>query len=332
MVQPAIRDTRFVDPMLSRLSIGFKNPKFHWDSIAPVVSTQQKSGIYPVYSSDYWFRLIDGANHAEGALYARGGYGITSGSYECFEIGVEKLLPDSVSAASQLPEALEVTDVAWLTNQIQLQLEVNAANKLFKAGVWGTDRTGHASSKASPNFIQWSDYANSDPIQDIRTGISKVHQVTGARPEHGYTNYGVMESLLDHPLLHSLYKRNSDGPLTTMDVARALNLTDVGVADSIYDTGVEGSDNNDDTSPSATFTNRSYVFGNHFLVLLKNTPQLGVVNGAYTYIFDEAGNVPWAMQLYRDDARRSDVRRVFTWPQPVVVSPHHGYFFSSCIT
>ena len=330
MTQPAIRDVRFVDPLLTNLTLGFRNTDYYWSRIAPVVAVDQKSGRYPVYSSDFWFRLTEGMDRAEGGRYPRGGWGTTSGSYECFEIGVEIPRDDSVTAASQLPESLDITDAAWLANQIELKLERKVSDALFKTGVWGTDISG-ATASSSTAFVYWNDFANSDPIKDIRTAKERVHLVTGAEPLNAFTSHKVMEALVDHPLLTSIYRRNSDGPLTPADVNNALGIT-IDVARSVHDTGLEGANDNDDLSRTASFANREFIWGDHLLLQVQNTPQLGVANGAYTYIWNEANNVPWAAQQYRNDEIRGDIRRVFTWPQPLVLSPHHGYFFNNCLT
>jgi hypothetical protein len=42
-------------------------------------------------------------------------------------------------------------------------------------------------------------------------------------------------------------------------------------------------------------------------------------------MWDERGNIPWAIEDYRDEKQRSDVTRVFTHRTPVVVSSQHGY-------
>ena len=49
-----------------------------------------------------------------------------------------------------------------------------------------------------------------------------------------------------------------------------------------------------------------------------------VPNGAYTFIWDEMGNVPWAMQNYRAEEVRSDVHRIFTHPTVEITSKYHG--------
>ena len=321
-IQPGRRDVRFVDPLLTNMTLGFRNGNYFWDRIAPVVAVQQPSATFAVYTSDYWFRLTPGMERNEGGRYPRGGWGTQRSSYKTQEIGVEKALEDSIQAA-------------WLTNQMELKLEIMVSQALFKTGVWGKDYEGVSGTPSTDQFRKWSDGVNSDPVKDVRAWRERVRLITGVTPNSMFTSHKVMETLLDHPKLRAVYRSNSDGPLTFQDVSNALAGADgpltIEVANSVYDTGVEGVNDNVDTDRNSDFAERTYVWGDHILLQAQNTPQLGVANGAYTYIWDEAGNVPWAAQLYREDQTRSDVRRLFTHPSPVVVSPHHGVFASAVI-
>ena len=329
-IQPGGADVKFVDPLLTNMTLGFRNGTYFWDRVAPVVSVQQDSGTFAVYTSDYWFRRTEGMDRNEGGRYVRGGWGTQKSSYTTREIGIEKALEDSVQARSQLPESLELTDLAWLTNQMELELEIRVRDALFASGKWGKDTTGVLTVPGTTEFRRWDDFANSDPVKDMRAWRDRIHLVTGAEANTAFTSHKVMEALMDHPLLTAIYRRNTDGPLTVQDVSSALGVS-LEIGRSVYDTGLEGVDDNVDTARASTYSNRKYVWGNHLLLQAQNTPQLGVANGAYTYIWDELGNIPWAVQLYREDQTRSDVRRIFTHPAPVIVSPHHGYFAEDVI-
>ena len=45
MPLPTITDVRPVDPVMTQLSIGFKNPRYFWDQIAPPVEVAEKSAL-----------------------------------------------------------------------------------------------------------------------------------------------------------------------------------------------------------------------------------------------------------------------------------------------
>ena len=54
-----------------------------------------------------------------------------------------------------------------------LRQEIQWAADYFTSGVWGTDKT--------PTAL-WDDYANSDPVGDVRTGIATVLQKVTLEP------------------------------------------------------------------------------------------------------------------------------------------------------
>ena len=64
-------DVRPVDPVMTNLSIGFKNEAYYWDKLAPVVPVSEKSGTYFIWDKDYWLRKVAGSERAPSAPYTR---------------------------------------------------------------------------------------------------------------------------------------------------------------------------------------------------------------------------------------------------------------------
>lgn len=307
--QPTQRDVRPVDPVTTALSIGFKNERFLWDQIAPVATVTEKSATFFSYDRDFWFKRQEGAERAAQGPYTRVGYEVSTGTYNCIEYGFEKPLGDVTQSASQTPESLASQDVSFLTNLIQLELEKLAAAKFFVTGVWGTSNTLTGAN-------QWSDYAGSDPIANIDLARRTVRRNTGGIPNSLFIGLLAWEKLKEHPLILDKYKHTQKGIMTPELVAAVLDVPELVVGDTVENTAQEG----------ATFVGAD-IWADNALLIVKNAPALGVANGAYMYIWDERGNVPWAMETYRDETIRSDVSRVFTHADPKIVSAQHGYLF-----
>ena len=306
---PTGRDVRPVDPVLTNLSFAFKNARFLHPAIAPYAEVSERTGTYFIYTRDFWLRRQEGAVRAADAPYLRVGYGVETATYSTVEIGYEKLLGDPIKAASQTPESLQMMDLQFLTNLIQLELEIRAAAELFVTGIWGTSTTLTGND-------QWSDYANSDPIANADTAIRTILRNTGSRPNVGFVGLVGWERLKEHPLITDKYKHTQVGIMTPQLVAAALGLEEIVVGDSVRNTGAEG----------APFVGAD-IWTDNFLFLTRNQPGLGVANGAYTYIWNERGNFPWAVDNYRDEERRGDVTRVFTHHDFVLTSSQHGYLY-----
>lgn len=307
MAQPTSRDVRPVDPVLSNLSIGFKNDRFLWDKIAPPSRQNQKSATYPVYTRDFWMRRQRGALRAPDGEYLRVGYGVTTQTYNALERGFEKAVDDVTKAANQFADDMEAMATAFVTNLIQLELEKDGAAAVFVSGKWGTDKTLAGVNK-------WSDYALSDPIADIDLARRTIKRNTGAAPNSLFVGLLGWENLKEHPLILDKYKYTQKGVMTPDLVAAVLDVAELVVGDSVENTAAEG----------ATYAGAD-IWTDNALLLVRNNPGLMVANGAYTFMWDERGNIPWAVERYRDEKVRSDVIRAFTHYDPKVVSAQHGY-------
>ncbi len=139
--QPTRSDVRAVDPVLSDLSIGFKNERFLWDLVAPPFRAPEATGQFPVYTRDFWLKRQGGATRAPEGPYQKVGWGVTFSSFSTTEIGFEKPTGEVTAAASQLGENLSVTDTAFVTELIQIELEKLVAAKTFVTGQWGSSVT-----------------------------------------------------------------------------------------------------------------------------------------------------------------------------------------------
>ena len=312
MPQPTIFDVRPVNPVLTNLSIAGRNKNFLAEKIAPFSPQPQKSGTYFTYTPSYWMRVPTGSVRASDGPYTQLGYGVSSSTYNTVEHGYEKLLADPIRNASQTPEDLQMKDVQFLTNALQMDLESSVASKLFTTSVWGTDVTLTGGN-------QWSDYANSDPINDIMTGKIAIHRLVGQNPNIMFIGIASWLLLREHPLLLDKIKYTQKAVLTEDIVASLLGLDEVVVGDTSYNSAAEGQ-----TAVGAD------IWGKNALLLCRNSPTLGVANGAYTFIWDEIGNNPWAIQDYREEKLRGTMTRILTHWDIECVSPSHGYFISAC--
>lgn len=304
---PTLRDVRPVDPVLTSLSVGFKNDRFLWDQIAPVARTDQQSGTYFIYDRDFWFRRREGAERPAEGDYTQVGYGLSTSTFNCREYGFEKPLGQVTRAASQTPEDLQTTDVDFLTNLMQLELELRVAGVVMGATAWGTTRTLTGTN-------QWSDFANSDPIADSQLAIRTVRRATGTAPNALFIGLVGWEKLAEHPLVLDKYKHSQVGVMTPQLVAAAIGVGEVVVGDSIQNTADEG----------AAFSG-SDIWTDNGIYYVKRAPGLRTTSGAVSFIWDERGNVPWGVETYEWEKTRSTITRVFTHIHPVVISSAHGY-------
>ena len=313
MPLPTKKDVRPVDPVLTDLSLGYKNPDFMVEKIAPFSEKNQKSGTYFIYTKDYWFRRPTGVERAATGPYTRVDYGVSTGTYDAQEYGLEKALPDPIKSASQTPEALESVDTEFLTHVFQLELEMQVAAALFVASVWGTDNTLSGTS-------QWSDYDASDPISDFATAIRTIRQNTGKKPNSAFIGAAAWDKLKEHPLFLEKYKYTQKGIMTPELVAAVIGLDEINVGESVYNSAAEGQ----------TFSGAD-IWTDNCLVSVVETPGLMKPTGAGTLVWNEKGNFPWGVESYRDEVVRADVQRIFSHWQIKCLASDLGYLFIDTI-
>ena len=305
--QPTLADLRPVSPVTQNLSIASRNENFLWDKIAPVAEVSEKSGTVPIYSAGFWFRRQEGAERAPEGPYLRVGYGTTTTTYDAIEYGFEKLLGDPVVAGSQFPDAQEEVAAAFITNLIQLELEKRVAAATFVTSVWGTETTLSGTD-------QWSDLSSSDPVADAQVARRTVRRATGGEPNQLFIGALAWEKLSEHPLILDKYKHTQMAIMTPELVAPLMGVDEIIVGDSVEETTAEG---------GAGTT--SDIWTDNALFSVSNRPGLMVAAGAFTFMWNERSNIPWAMETYRDESRRSMVTRGFTHADPKIVSSAHGY-------
>ncbi len=305
--QPTLNDLRPVNPVVQGLSIASRNMEFLWDKLAPVMEVSEKSGTIPTYTAGYWFRRQEGAERAPEGAYMRVGYGVSSDTFDCVEIGFEKLLGDPVRAGSQFPDDQEEVAAMFIANLIQLELEKRVAAAMFITSVWATNPTLTGTN-------QWTDKDVSDPIADIDTGKRTIRRATGVTPNRLFIGALTWEALKEHPLLIDKFKYTNVGILAPSDVAKVFDIEEIVVGDSVEETTLEGG--------AGTTAD---IWTDNALLTVSNAPGLMIAAGGFTVMWNEKGNIPWLIDTYREEGRRSNVTRGFTHVEPKIVSTAHGY-------
>ena len=350
MALPARADVRPIDPFLTSLSVGFKQKKYFWDVIAPVVQVGQPTGTYFEYPKEYWFRVPDGMDRAPGAPYAQTHHNVTHSTYQVAEIGVEESVDDVTSAYSQTPANLAKKAVEHLTTSMQMKLELAAADAFWDASKWKSTGiqtrsgegklAGHVDlSLADPGEVagddysargrpgggswaagdyQWNDYTHSDPINDIYTAKYAVHLNTGGEPNSLAFNQLVYNKLREHPKIVNKFIQTQVGIMNPTLVAQALDIPKLYILTSIKNTAVEGAD------PGWVGAD---VWDKNMALVWYRQPTLGleIPCTAYTFIWNEKNNYPWNISKYRVEATRSDQHRIFTHVSRKVVAPDYAF-------
>lgn len=235
--QPGTGDVH-VDTLLTQLSIGITNDAFISRFFFPQVLVNKQSDLIAVYNKSDWFRLA-AKKTTEREPPPVGGYTITNDSYFCDEWSIAHFISDRRRANTDLPYNADRDGTAWLVDKIELAHEYEFVNDFWTTGVWSNDMVG------ASEFTKWSDYANSNPIADLRKWSRVIRRLLGGKsPNTLGLGDLAWDKLADHPdLLDRIkYGSSSQSPamVTPNLVAQLLGLQRVLVGVSMYTASPEG--------------------------------------------------------------------------------------------
>lgn len=309
MAQPRISSVH-IDRAITNMALRYTNPLFIADQIAPVVPVIKESDKYFIYDKAEWLRDIADDDRRPGSRAPRGGFTLSTGDYALREIAQAMPVPDRVADQSDDPLRPYEDASAWCMQMVLMRRERRAAANWFITGVWGTS--------ATPSNL-WSDFINSDPANDIQTGLDTVQQNTGFKPNTLLLGQQVWSKLRLNPDGLDRYKHTRTGVMTLEMAAEWLNVERIIVGGATRNTAAEG----------ATFSG-SYVWGKHaLLAYVARNPSISEPSAAY--IFQKSGTAGLMSKRFREEAEGQDVIENTLLCDMKLVGSDLGYMFISVV-
>jgi hypothetical protein len=240
MPQPSLNQVH-IDAPLTNMSIAYLQSQdlFIANKVFPVIPVDKKSDKFFVYTKNDWFR-DEAQRRADATESAGSGYNLTTSSYSADVWAFHKDVGDQTRANSDTPLVPDREATEFVTSRLLLRQEVQFMSDFVKTGVWGTDLAGVSGSPSTNEFKQWSDFANSDPIEDIELGKETILGSTGFLPNTLVLGYQTYRKLRNHPDLVDRIKYTSSNVITTDIMARLFDVERVLVAASVRATNNEG--------------------------------------------------------------------------------------------
>jgi len=283
-MSPTLNDIR-IDPILSNVSVAYKNEAYIAEQILPVIPSKERTGKYFKYDKSK-FRKVQSLR-GMGAPANEVDYGLTiSTAYVCQEHSLRQIVPDELKDQAPLPLNPELDATENVTERLLIEKEYDLATYMQNP----SNLTGVTLSGSS----KWSDYANSDPIGNIKKGKKTIHSKIFVEPNTLVLGKEVYDTLLDHPDIIDRIKYRSD--VATADIlARLFGVEKVLVGGAGYNTAKEGQ--------SDTL---SYIWGKNAW-LLYVTPKPGIYSVSFGYHFTFANRV---VDKWYDNTRKGTWIRV----------------------
>ena len=314
-----------VDAILTNISVAYlqRAENFIADKVFPVVPVDKQSDKYFVYSKNDWLR-DEARVRTDGTESVGSGYNITTDTYYADVYAIHKDIGDQTRANADAPINVDREAAEFVTHRLLTRREIQFVNDFMTTSKWGTDVAGVAASPTTGQTIQWSDYTNSDPIEDIEEGKAKILSTTGFEANTLVLGYDVFRQLKNHPDLVDRIKYTSSQTITEDMLARMFDIERVLVSKSVKATNAEGA------SAAYSFTTGKTALLAHV------APSPGILTPSAGYTFSWTG-VSQGMGLtigtssFRlESLRATRVEAELAFDNKVVAADL-GYFWNSIV-
>ena len=222
-----------VDKLLTNVSNQLIPEGYISELILPELKVKQTTGLIGKYSNDH-LRIIDTRVGGKGMYPMVDTVVRSSTAYQLQDHALKEILVEDDFDNVEQPFDAEQDSITALTTHLWLEKEKGLADaaadpSVITQGVTlsGTD--------------QWTDYANSNPLEDLRDGRKGTRAGCGKKANMAFMDEDVADTLRFHPqLLDSLgFKDNRPGGLSDDEMAKALKVKFVHVGEAVFNDSVQ---------------------------------------------------------------------------------------------
>lgn len=299
-----------IDAALSDVSIRRRNEEYVGERLFPAMSVSKDTDKYFVYGTEQ-FRLENDIR-APGTRAKKVDWTVSTDSYSLEEHALEKAIADEERDNADPPLSIEIDSVEFLTDLIQLRLENSIATDATTSGNYAAAHTA-----ALSGGQQWSDYTNSDPLEDIRKARVQIHGAIAKKANVLVFGFQVYEILKNHPKILARMSHNERGLVTKQLLAELFEVEEVLVGSALKDTAKEGQT-----------ASLSYVWGKN-VVLAYRPPRMGKKVIALGGTFRKQGMRQ--TETWRETQVKSDYIRVTDKYDSKIISNVAGYLYRTVV-
>jgi hypothetical protein len=208
-----------LDAMLTAISVGYQNEAFIADIFAPNVPVNKQSDKYYVHNHDLWGRVTDDIRAPGARANELPPMTLSSDSYFVEEHALIDVIPIEEQANADNPLSPLTDATERVTNTLLLNREAALVTKYTTAANYNASNT-----VTLTGTDQWSDYTNSDPVDDVKVGKKRIHDLLFQDPNVMAVQYEVAVKLEDHPDFIERIKYSQIGITTDELIARVFNM------------------------------------------------------------------------------------------------------------
>lgn len=223
-----------VDKLLTNVSKMVMPEGLVADLVLPPISVKEKSGKLGGYGKSH-LRIVNPYMGGKGKAPRVDAIVRESQTYMVENHGLEsEVSPDDYNNVEQ-PFDAEKDEVVGLQTLLKIHKEYDLAQALTSTSILTQNTTlaGNA---------QWDKYTTSNPLTDIKAAFAAVKTGCGKAPNSVIIPWQVYNQLKYHPgILDALgFSMNRAGLLTREDIAKALDVKNLYIAEGVYNSAKDG--------------------------------------------------------------------------------------------
>lgn len=263
-----------VDPVLSNVSVAYKNESYVAEMLMPVFPVAKQTGKFYKYDKSSLRR--NKTKRAPGSPANEVEFGLTTASFSCEDYALKEKIPFEVIDQADAALNPEIDATESVTEMLLVDKEVALATRMADTGVITQNTTLSGTD-------QWSDFENSDPFNDIRTAIGVVQAAIGRRPNTLVLSQSVFNVIVDHPDIVDRIKYSMAGAVTAELLARLFDLERVIIGSAVQNSAKEGQTDS-----------LSYIWGKHaWVAYVAPSPRLKQVTFGYHFSYKTREAEKW---------------------------------------
>lgn len=223
-----------VDKLLSNVSSQYVPQGFISESVLPVIQSKQNTGKLGLYGNGM-LRIENTLKGGRGQYQRVDVVTRSTDSYTIEGHGLEGIVTEDDYDNVEAPFEAEQDESLSLSTMLMVGKEKSLADTLGSTSVLTNNTTLSGTS-------QYSDYLNSDPIDDFNTARAAVKAGCGAIANTAIIPWEVFQVLKYHPgLLDALgYKNNRPGGLMKNELADLFEVKRIFIPEASYNSAKEG--------------------------------------------------------------------------------------------
>lgn len=329
----------YVDPILTNLSVGFRDPTYYGDLLMPETPVNTQSGRYNVFDRSDW--IIHESRRAPGTVaHEIAGRRWSTDTFDTIEHSLQGVVLDEerqmlmsqgglanpvFGGAIQIDPEADVTRL--ITRSLQLAHESKVSSLVRNPAIYPASNL-----LALTGTSQWDNYTygtpglaltvTSDPVANILAAMRTVRTLAGRWPNTlAIPSYG-MTFIENHPRVVDRFKTFS---LTQPDAFQTLTGFEgnIVMTDSLYNTA-----QNIDEQPNMVFFWGKDVW----LGIVDPTPTLEQMTFGKTFSQNYPDGSVRPTDRWREESRKGDVIRV-SWKYDLkIVSSVAGFLFQNAFS